>query len=105
MSVYIINTDDVKPPSSLRRGNQVGEAENEGEKEPPLVLYKSEAISSMDAARLPVSSGCGWLLPLGNIRLAPADSLSSWFSFGSFTSSSQQQRVDSISSRVPISKR
>jgi hypothetical protein len=103
MSVYI-NTDDVKPPSSLRRGNQVGEAENEGEKEPPLVLYTSRRRSSTDAAQaawaLPLSSGCGWLLPLGNIRLAPADSLNSFFSFGSFTSS-QQQRVDSISSRVP----
>lgn len=31
MSVYI-NTDDVNPPSSPRRGNEVGEAENMREK-------------------------------------------------------------------------
>jgi hypothetical protein len=67
--VYIINTDDVKPPSSLRRGNQVGEAENEGEKEPPLVLYTSRRRSSTDAAQ------AAWALPLCHLD---ADGSSHW---------------------------
>jgi hypothetical protein len=75
LCVYI-NTD-VKPPSSLRRSNEVGEAENEEraslkvvEREMQRETHTHTCIST-DAAPYHL---CGWLLPLGNTRLAQTDS-------------------------------